>query len=260
MDGFAIISRDRYLQGTEKRSFLQHIMPPKVIRGNIGNISYTNISVPDKFQAHKLHKAVRKAYKISSVVVSRDYNINYSFMCYYSLLIRALDYYSISLGCDIRLSEVVIGDGATYEGICAFQLLCPIAKRIVLVNTGSREKLMGITEKAMMKYGMSAAVVENPIKAAERADVVVLASDSPEYGQLLTRDRPTLIIRYPKLPMSGRWFDGAGISFMGGEKINEAAVQGYLSYMKKELQWQMAEKEGFTLDTITQQGKVILSR
>lgn len=260
MDGFTIISRDRYLQGTERRSLLQRIMPPKVIKGNIGNISYTNISVPEEFQKHKLHQAVRKACKISSIVVSRDYNINYSFLCYYSLLIRALDYYSVSLGCDIRLSEVVIGDGATYEGMCAFRLLCPIAKRIVLVNTGNREKLMGLAEKAMMKYGISAAVVENPVKAAERADVVVLASDNLDYGQLLTIDRPTLIIRFPKFPMSGRWFDGAGISFMGGEAINEAAVQGYLSYMKKELQWQMAEKEGFTLDTITQQGKVILSR
>jgi len=260
MDGFTIISKDRYFKGTGRISFLQRFLPPKVIKGNVGSVSYANINVPEEFQRHKLTQAIRMAGKISNIVVSRDYNINYSFMCYYSMLIRALDYYSISLGCDLRLSEVVIGDGATSEGMCAFHLLCPIAKRIVLVNTGNREKLMGLAEKAMMKYGISAAVVENPVKAAERADVVVLATDNPDYSQLITRDRPTLIMRFPKPPTSGRWFDGAGISFMGGEELDEAAVQGYLSYMKKELLWQMAEREGFTVDTITRQGRVILSR
>ncbi len=260
MQGFAVISKEKYTEGKRKSSFLRYILPPETIKDSIEDIDYTWINVSEENEALKLRQAKKMAGRISKIVVSRDYNINYSKLCYYSLLIRALDYYSVSLGCDLRLGEVVIGDGATYEGMCAFKLLCPIARRILLVTKENKGRLMDIAEKAMIEYGISAAVVEDPIKASERADAVILAADNDDYTQLLTKDRPTLLMRFPKPKQSGRWFDDVGIAYkdMGG--LREEAVQGYLSCIGKDRIWNMAEREGFFVDAIMQQGKVVLKR
>ena len=259
MDGFAVISREEHQAANGMHRLLRSIIPPEAVKGSVGDIGYTCIKVPEYLERRKLRQAMSMANKITRVVVSKDYNVNYSRLCYYSMLIRALDFYCISLGCDLRLHEVVIGDAATGEGVAAFKLLCPIARRILLV-TDNKKRLEGIAEKAMIDYGISAAVIENPIKAAERSDAIILASDNDRYSHLLIKDRPTLIMRFPRLPISGKWFDTAGLGFMGKEGTEEVAVQGYLSYLKKDRIWQAAEKEGFTIDAIMQQGRIILNR
>lgn len=192
-------------------------------------------------------------------ILSSDYSINLNQLFRISYLIRALDFYTISLGCDLRLNEVVIADAASPEGKNAFKLLLPIARRIILI-TDRRDEIKDMVDYGIMKYGTSAAVLEDPIKASERADAVVISSDNPEHSCLIEVERPILYLKFIKYPFGRLWFDNITVSFNGHCQLEPSFAQGYVDVAGKKSLWRCAESEGFQIKGLTKMGSYIMEK
>lgn len=266
MKGFAILSRANDKDLKDKHPFISKIwgtnrliMPYKSVEYEFDNILGSNISIPSGFENMKIKAAQRTGVKKYGYVLSRDFNIRYNPFFYHSGLIRALDFLTVSLGCDIRLNEVVIADAATYEGRNAFRLLLPIARRILLV-TDRKKDLSEEVDYAMMRYGTSVGVIEDVVKAAERADIVVIASDNQYHKYLTDLNRPMLIFRCSNPPGAKWWFDDIGISYKGKGDMDSLYAQGYIDVINREPLWKNAEKEGFSIKSIKKRNMNILER
>ena len=266
MRGFAILSRAYEENVKERYPFIGRIwgtnrliMPYKNDEYEFDNILGGNISIPLGFENMKVKTAQKIGAKKYGHVVSRDFNIRYNPFFYHSGLIRALDFFTVSLGCDVRLNEVVIADAATYEGRNAFRLLLPIARRILLV-TDRKKELIEEVDYAMMRYGTSVGVIEDAVKAAERADIVVIASDNKYHKYLAELNRPMLYFRYNTPPITKWWFDDISISYKGKGDMDSLYAQGYLDVLNREPLWNSAEKEGFSIKSIKKRNMKILER
>lgn len=266
MNGFAILSRAYEEDIKERHPFIggfwgtnKLIMPYKKHEYMFDNILGENICIPSGFEKMKVKTAQRKATKKYGYVVSRDFNIRYNPFFYHSGLIRALDFLAISLGCDVRLNEVVIADAATYEGRNAFRLLLPVARRILLV-TDRKKELIEEVDYAMMRYGTSVGVIEDAVKAAERADIVVIASDNQYHKYLVELNRPMLYFRCTSPPITKWWFDDISISYKGRGDMDSLYAQGYIDVVNREPLWNSAEKEGFSIKSIKKRNMKILER
>lgn len=266
MKGFAILSRAYDEDIRERYSLMGRIwganrliMPYKTHEYEFNDISGSNINVPLGFENMKLRTAQRMGIKKYGYIVSRDFNIRYNPFFYHSGLIRALDFLTISLGCDIRLNEVVIADAATYEGRNAFRLLLPIARRILLV-TDRKKDLIEEADFAIQRYGTSVGVIEDIIKAAERADVLVIASDNQYHKYLTDLHRPMLVFRCTTTPAGRWWFDDISINYRGNGDMDPLYAQGYIDVISREPHWINAEKEGFGIKSIKKRNMKILER
>lgn len=266
MNSFAILSRAYEEDIKGRHPFLGRmwgtnrlIMPYKNDEFTFDNILGSNIYVPSGFEKIKVKAAHKIGTKKYGYVVSRDFNIRYNPFFYHSGLIRALDFLTVSLGCDVRLNEVVIADAATYEGRNAFRLLLPIARRILLV-TDRKKELIEEVEYAMLRYGTSVGVIEDAVKAAERADIVVIASDNKYHKYLAELDRPMLYFRCITPPTTRWWFDDISVSYKGNGDMDSLYAQGYIDVIKREPLWNYAEKEGFSIKSIKKRNMKILER
>lgn len=266
MKGFAILSRAYDEDIKEKHPFLgsiwganRLIMPYKTHEYEFNSILGSNINVPLGFENIKIKAAHRIGIKKYGHVLSRDFNIRYNLFFYHSGLIRALDFLTVSLGCDLRLNEVVIADAATYEGRNAFRLLLPIARRILLV-TDRKKELIEEVDYAMMRYGTSVGVVEDVVKAAERADIVVISSDNQHHKYLTELNRPMLVFRCITPPAAKWWFDDISINYKGKGDMDPLYAQGYIDVINREPLWNIAEKEGFGIKSIKKRNMKILER
>lgn len=266
MSGFAIISRANEDDIRERYPFIgsvwgtkKLIRPYKKDEYKFDYIMGGNICVPSGFEKIKLKTAQKIGVKKYGHVVSRDFNIGYNPFFYHSGLIRALDFLTVSLGCDVRLSEVVIADAATYEGRNAFRLLLPIARRILLV-TDKKKELIEEVDYAIMRYGTSVGVIEDAVKAAERADIVVIASDNKYHKYLVELDRPMLYFRFVTAPSTKWWFDDISISYKGKGDLDSLYAQGYIDVINREPYWSNAEREGFSIKSIKKRNVKILER
>jgi hypothetical protein len=266
MKSFAILSRaydedikERYPLMARIWGANRLIRPFKEVEYSFDNITGGKISIPSGFESSKVKRAHKLGIRNYGHVVSKDFNINYNPFFYHSSLVRALDFLTVSLGCDMRLSEVVIADASTYEGRNAFRLLLPIARRILLV-TDKKDELTEEVDYAMLRYGTSVAVIEDAVKAAERADIIVIASDNINHKYLVELDRPTLYFRFHKQPLTKWWFDNVSISYKKQGNLDFLFAQGYMDVINKKLLWNNAEKEGFNIRSIKRRDLNIIER
>lgn len=235
------------------------ILPYREREYNFNRILGAKINVPSGLQRGKIKRACKIGERNYGYVVSKDFNINYNPFFHHSCLIRALDFLTVGLGCDLRLNEVVIADAASYEGRNAFRLLLPIARRIVLV-TSKKEELRDEVNYAIMQYGTSVALVEDPVKASERADIVVMVSDDENHKYIANLDRPMLYFRSRTTPASRWWFNDVDISFNRNGELSTVYAQGYLDVSNKKTIWSLAERDGFEISSIRRDDTRIIQR
>lgn len=266
MEGFAVLNRAK-TQGLAARYPIRgRIMGVRNLIGpyeeeihNFNGITGCRIRIPEGFEKVKRRRGERIGIKRYGYVLSMDYSININQLFHVSCLIRALDFYTISLGCDLRLNEVVIADAATPEGKNAFKLLLPIARRIILI-TDRRDEVKDMVDYGIMKYGTSAAVLEDPVKASERADAVVIASDNPKHSCLIERERPILYLKFINYPTGKLWFDDITVSFNGQGHLEPLFAQGYVDVLGKKPLWRYAEKEGFKIRELMNKESCIMEK
>lgn len=266
MKGFAVLNTADDKEIKDKHPVMGRIwgadkliLPYKEREYEFNRIKGARYNVPLGFQRSKLKRAYKVGVRDYGYVVSKDFNINYNPFFHHSCLVRALDFLTIRLGCDLRLNEVVIADAASYEGRNIFRLLLPVARRIILV-TNNKEELVEEVNYAMMRYGTSVALIEDPVKASERADAVIMVSDRDEHKYISSLDRPMLFLRSKTTPTSRWWFNDIDISFSRDEEFETIYAQGYLDIYNKKTLWQVAEDEGFRIKNIKREGKKILER
>lgn len=266
MEGFAVLSRAKQCEIEERYPLASRIygmnrilQPFKEQEVNFKGVLGAKISVPPGFEAGKVNRAYRASMRRYGYVLSEDYDINYNPYFHHSCLIRALDFFTVSQGCDLRLSEVVIADAASFEGRNAFRLLVPFARRIILVSD-KKSELLEEADYAMNRYGSSVAVVEDPVRAAERADALVISSDSDNHRYLLNIKRPMLYFKYITPPSNDLWFNKVDISYKGSGIINTIFAQGYLNVYNKKPLWRNAETEGFVIRNIRKNSIKLMER
>ncbi|QCX33773.1 hypothetical protein FDN13_08715 [Caloramator sp. E03] len=145
MNSFAVIRKAKEDDIREKYPTVSHIsfinkllQPYKSKEIMLNDITAAEIKIPDGFERIKLKRSCKFGNEQYGYVLSKDYDINFNLFFYHSCLIRALDYYTVSLGCDLRLGEVAIADASTLEGRNCFFLLLPFARRIILISKKSR--------------------------------------------------------------------------------------------------------------------------
>jgi hypothetical protein len=264
--GFAILKRCSSEEIKQKLSFAAKIpmmsrlhLPYKDKELVFGDVVGCKINITHGFEKVKVKRAYNMGIKDYGHVISKEFNINYSPFFHHSCLIRALDFLTVKIGCDLRLSEVVIADASTIEGRNAFRLLLPLARRIILV-TNKKKDLIDEADYAMQKYGTSVAVIEDPVKASDRADVLVIASSNPDHKYFVEIDRPTLYFNFLKLPSTKWWFDDVGISYKHGEEIETSFAQGYLDLFSKVPIWSSAEMNGFNIINLKKGKSNLLER
>ncbi|SKB00599.1 hypothetical protein SAMN05443428_1459 [Caloramator quimbayensis] len=265
MNSFAVIERAKNDEIIEKYPSFSRIgfvnkliQPYKSEEMLFNNILGVNIKIPEGFEKLKIKRAYNTAVRKYNRVFSREYDIDFNKFFYHSCLIRALDFYTISLGCDIRLNEVVIADAATPEGKDAFFLLLPIARRIVLLTEKKKELLFNV-EYAISKYGTSAAIIEDPVKAAERADIIILSSKNDNYRYIAELKRPMLILEYIVPPKHSYWFNDVDIAF-DDKKMDIIFAQGYVELKQKKIIWSSAEDDGFKIKNIKRYDDILIER
>jgi hypothetical protein len=256
MNGFAVISkadeedvRNRFPLSSKLWGVDKFLQPFKDRYIKFGEMECVDIKIPPGFEKGKVNRANNMGLRKYGCVVSRDYSINYNPFFYHSCLVRALDFFTVGLGCDLRLSEVVIADASTFEGKNIFRLLLPFARRIVLV-TENKNDIIEEADYAMIRYGTSVAVIEDPVKAVERADAVVLSSQNIYHKCLLEKERPMLYIKFLQSPHTKWWFNDVDISYNKQEELETIYAQGYVDRHKMEPLWSSAEKEGFRIKNI----------
>jgi hypothetical protein len=266
MNGFAVISKANDEDVKNKFPVLSKVwgmdkimLPYTEKEFDFNSLLGAKINITEGFEGAKVKRAYKAAIRQYGHVLSKEYNINYNILFHHSCLIRALDFYTVKKGCDLRLSEVVIADAATVEGRNAFRLLMPIARRILLV-TENKNSLSQEVEYAMNRFGISAAVIEDPVKASEKADALVLSSQNPDHKYLANLQRPMLYFNFLSKPLGKMWFDDVGISYSEGEELESLYAQGYLDAVKKEALWHMAEDEGFVIRSLKKENKKIIER
>ncbi|TDT50322.1 hypothetical protein [Fonticella tunisiensis] len=266
MKGFAVINTAHEEDVKRKFPFAgklwgidRFIGPYKEEDMEFNNCIGTEIKIPYGFEKSKVKRAYKIGMKMYGYVVSKEYNINYNPFFHHSCLIRALDFLTVSLGCDLRLGEVVIADASTYEGRNSFRLLLPFARRIILV-TDNKKEIMEEAEHAMINYGTSVAVLEDPVKASERADAVVIASDKPHHKYIVDMNRPMLFFRFFKKPEGRWWFDNVTINFKDYYNLSSIHAQGYVDINNKRPFWISAEKDGFRIQNIRKENIIIMNR
>jgi hypothetical protein len=266
MRGFAVISRAQKDEVQDKTSVLNKILgikeiilPYKEKEIFFDELVACKISVTEGLEKAKIRRAYKTGLNKYGLVLSKDFEINNDSLFHHSCLVRALDFFTISLGCDLRFNEVVIADASTPEGRNFFKLLLPISRRILLV-TNNKGTLAREVDYAISKYGTSVAVVEDPIKASESADVIVMASSNPDHKYLAELNRPMLFYSFLKAPTSKLWFNDISIAYKNGEEIESIYGQGYLRAIKKDPIWYHAENNGFIIKTIKKDNISLIER
>lgn len=266
MRGFAVLGEAYEKDVSERHPVLSRIWGlDKTIQPYIRDILVFNgiecgkIDIPLGFKRNKLKKACKIGTKKYGHVVSRCFDVNFNPFFYHSCLARAFDFYTVSLGCDLRLNEVVIADASSYEGRNMFRLLLPIARRIILV-TNRKNELFEEVEYAMTYFGTSVALIEDPIKACKNADAVILASDCSEHQCIANLDRPMLFLKYMSIPITKYWFNDVDISFNKYKNLDVAFAQGYMEVTGKRILWLNAEKEGFAINNIKKGNNIVINR
>jgi hypothetical protein len=266
MNGFAVISKaneedvkNKFPVLSKVRGMDSLMLPYTEREFNFNSFVGAKVNITKGFERAKVKRAYKIGIRHYGHVVSKEFNINYNAFFHHSCLVRALDFYTVRMGCDLRLSEVVIADAATVEGRNAFRLLMPIARRILLV-TENKNSLSEEVEYAMNRFGISAAVIEDPVKASEKADVLVLSSENPNHRYLTSLQRPMLYFKSLDKPSGRMWFDDVGISYVEGEELESLYAQGYLNVIKKEALWRLAEDEGFVIKSLMRENKKIIER
>lgn len=266
MEGFAVLKKVERERLKTRYPVMGRIIGIRNLVGpyeeeayDFNGITGCSIGIPEGFEKAKRWRGERIGTRTYGYVLSRDYSINFNQLFYVSCLVRALDLYTISLGCDLRLNEVVIADAASPEGKNAFKLLLPIARRIILI-TDRPDKVKDMVDYGIMKYGTSAAVLEDPIKASERADAVIIASDNPKHSCLLEVERPILYLKFMYYPSGKLWFDDITVSFNGQGKLEPLFAQGYVDVLGRKPLWRYAESGGFRIKELTKQGDIIMQK
>lgn len=266
MIGFAVLSKARDEDVFKKHpvagkmSGIKSLLPPfEEEEYNFNGMIGSNIAIPRGFERIKIKSSTIKGTKKYGHVLSKDYKINFNPFFYHSCLIRALDFYTISMGCDLRISEVVIADAASYEGRNAFRLLLPLAKRILLV-TDRKEELLQEVDYAIIKYGTSVGIIENAEKAVERADIIVLSSDNEKHRCLIRVERPMLYFRFIDVPKTELWFNKISISFDKKGEYDPIFAQGYVDVTGRQPVWRFAEAGGFRIKDIKKDNIKIMER
>lgn len=250
--------RERY-PTISRISFINKLLYPYKSEDIILNdVTAAEIKIPDGFERIKLKRSCKFGYEQYGYIVSKDYNINFNLYFYHSCLIRALDYYTVSLGCDLRLGEVAIADASTLEGRNSFFLLLPFARRIVLVSK-KKQELIPDVEYAILKYGTSVAIIEDPIRASENADAIILSSKDENYKYLAEVKKPMLYFNFIYPPKSSLWFNDVDIAF-NDNKMDITFAQGYLQIKQRKIIWSMAEKEGFLIKSIRRDNEILIER
>lgn len=125
--------------------------------------------------------------------------------------------------------------------------------------TEKKEEVINYIEYAALNYGTSVAVIEDPVKAAERADVIILSSDKAQHNYLADITKPMLLYRFIYSPKTPFWFNDVDIAFKD-VKFDIDFVQGYVEIKNKEAKWNSAEKEGFYIKSIKQGEKILIER
>lgn len=264
MKGFAVIRRlnrddliDRHpllgrVWGIDKL-IMKHSDRKYLFNETIGE----TIDISSGFENSKVKMACKRSIRKYGYSLSRDYGINYNAFFHHSALIRGLDIMTVRLGCDLRLSEVVIADASTAKGINCFRLLAPFARRIVLV-TEDKSKVEDEVDYAMINYGISVAVVKDPIKAGEHADVFVLSSIGLGYEYFTIRNRPTLFLDNIDEQGNNLSFNEVEVQYNNQETIDSIYAQGYLDVNRIRAAWVNAEKEGFRIKNIKRGDNILM--
>lgn len=266
MKGFAVIKKfkaakeaSKKLTGFSNSSFLNFMAVPHfgkdiAINGIYGN----DITVAGAFQKIKVKYAMHQGTGRYGYVLSKDYGINYNPYFYYSCMVRGFDFLTVSLGCDMRFNEVVIADASTFEGKIFFRLMLPFTRRIILV-TDNKLQIQEEVDYAIAAYGVSAAVVEDPVKASEKADAAIITSDKEYHRYIIERDIPVLFNKFMYKPKSKNCFNDVRLSFKDYEVDTEYA-QGYVDVMRKRPHFMYAEKDGFNIKRLTMDSRDVLVR
>lgn len=254
MKGFAVLSKAKEVFETGNHltgCFHGLILPDTKCKKYLGAVNSTDISITPGFEKIKVKRAISFGIKNYGYVISRDFNINYNPFFNSSCLIRAFDFFSMKLGCDLRSCEILIADAASNEGKNAFWILAPFAKRIILV-TSKKNEVLKEADFARAKYGTLSAVVEDPVKASAAADAIILASEDASHKYIAGLKKPMLYYKFYKRPDGDLWFDNVDISFNGKDEMNTIYAQAYIDINKKRPSWYNAENEGFTIKNIKQ--------
>ncbi|EYE87952.1 hypothetical protein Q428_10650 [Fervidicella metallireducens AeB] len=266
MRGFAVLGEAYEEDVSKKYPVLSRIWGlDKTIQPYVRDVLMFNgiqcgkIEIPSGFQRNKLKRACKIGTKRYGHVVSRRFDINFNPFFYHSCLARAFDFYTVSLGCDLRLHEVVIADASSYEGRNMFRLLLPIARRIILV-TNRKKELIEEVEYAITYFGTSVALIEDPINACKNADAVILASECPEHQYIANLDRPMLFLKHTNTPITKYWFNEVDISFNKYKNLDVDFAQGYMEVSGKRILWLNAEKEGFAINNIKRGNNIVINR
>lgn len=253
MKGFAVIDRARDTDIKYKFPMLGRvygmknlILPYRDEEIELKDAKVGKINISSGFENGKLKMAYKMGIKEYGYVVSKTYGINYNPFFYHSCLIRGLDFFTVKLGCDMRFNEVAIADASSLEGRNAFRLLLPIARRIVLV-TDNKSELEDEVKYAIMRYGTSVGLIEDPVKAADSADVIIISSKNENHRYLIETEKPTLFFKYLYKPKTKMWFDNLSISFNNHDDMDVTYAQGYIDIYGKTPVWYNAEKEGFKI-------------
>lgn len=266
MKGFAVISRaqkdevqDRFPVLSKMLGANKIIPPFKQKEIYFDRFIGCKIDITDGFEKAKIRRAYKNGIREFGFVLSKDFGINYNVSFHHSCLVRALDFFTISIGCDLRFNEVIIADASTPEGRSFFKFLVPISRRILLV-TNNKHALEEEVDYAISRFGTSVAVIEDPIKASQSADVIVLSSSNPDHKHLAELNRPMLYHSFLKAPSGKLWFNNVGITYKDGEETEPIYGQGYLDIIKKDPTWYNAEREGFMIKTIKKNDTNIIEK
>ena len=254
LKGFAVLSKAKYIYENGKYltgCFHGLIVPDSKSEISLGAVKSTDVSITPGFEKIKVKRAINFGIKNYGYVISRDFNINYNPFFNSSCLIRAFDFFSMKLGCDLRSCEILIADAASNEGKNAFWILAPFAKRIILV-TSKKNEILKEVDFARAKYGTLSAVVEDPVKASAAADAIILASEDASHKYIAGLKKPMLYYKFYKRPDGDLWFDNVDISYNGKDEMNTIYAQAYIDINKKRPSWYNAENEGFTIKNIKQ--------
>lgn len=266
MNGFAVIKKLKKDETSKKLTsladvpFLNFMVMPHFGQDiALNEISGNDITVAGGLEKSKVRLAVHQGIKRYGYVLSKDYGINYNPYFYHSCLIRGFDFLTVSLGCDMRVSEVVIADAATLAGRNFFRLLLPFARRIILV-TDRKSELEEEVNYAIQMYGISAAVVSDPVKASESADAAIIASDKEYHKYIIEKNIPILFNKFMYKPKSEYCFNNVYLSFKHYDMLDTQYAQGYIDVMRKRPHFIYAEKDGFSIKKLTMGSRDVLVR
>lgn len=229
------------------------LLPYKEREYKLKDVKAEIVKIPDGLENIKLNIAIKRFGK-ESIVLSKDLGINIDSNFIISCLIRALDIFTIKHGCDLRLNEVLIADAENILGKICFRYLLNFARRIILL-ADKRENLIKDMEFALKNYGISVAVIEDPIKAASLCKAMIITDK--RYEILIDPKKPTLLLN-KTICHNGLCFDDVDITLDEKNFYDSILAQGFLEMKGYERIWKNAEEEGFKISKFKLQNNLIM--